>query len=1001
MKSSLFHFFYSPNPAKLFVFILVSLLPVALHAQNPVTGPFQATNWTMEDGLPQSSVNDILQGADGYLWLATFGGLVRFDGASFTTYNRFNTRGMTSDRILNLAQDSKGNLWLTTENGFLRFRNGECTPFFIKQDSQVYSPLQVAEDSRGVLWLSVASVPYRFKDTSFVPVTPNLHPPGHFQTGSAILGHEKFLFRTSGDTLFQLADLTGRLQHNIQAVSEFPKHSNTYFFATSGDGVGRYQNGQLTLFTEKDGLPSVFVKRMFVDRHDQLWVVCYNGIARWDGTRFQPLPVLPFRTSNQYTSILQDNEGNYWIGSPAHGLHKLKPVLITTIGTHDGLQNKKMLSMVQLSNGKVLFATNCGGIYEWDGKTAKPSEVNRFLPNLCVWSIFQDSKGRIWFGSRSLYMTTKLGVKGQVFEISEDGASNETFAISEDRNGMIWIGTLKGVYRYDGKEFRQFTTRDGLAYNDTRVFYEDENGTLWIGSVSGLTKFQNGKFESFKLKKKGQSHISEAEPYIRAIFKDQGGALWLGTYGDGLIRMKNERITFLTSRDGLFDNIISHLVPDSAGRVWMGSNRGISWVSLKELNDFCDGKRKSVTAVSYGSQDGMESAETNGGFQPSTVTLEDGRLMFPTVSGVAVVRPDEVRLLTKPPAVVIEKVVSGGSERSVAGSVILSPDTTTIEIRYTALSFTDPAKVRFKYRMEGVHDNWYEPSSGRSVVFQNLSPGSYTFTVLAANHQGLWNEKGVSLAIQVLPHFWQTWWFRTLLIILFLIIGPVIYFYRVSRLKKEQKIHERFAQQLIESQESERRRIAADLHDGLGQQILIIKNRADLALQAGHLPDHVAEQLQEIRESAMSSIQDVRQISHALRPVHLEQFGLTESLNVLCDQLQSSSSIEWSYHFDQIDGLIPKDREINFYRIIQEAINNILKHSQATEASVMVRHLQNNLQTVIWDDGAGFDLSEKRQFAGMGLSGMTERAKTFPDSTIDIQSSPGNGTVIKFNLPLK
>jgi len=1000
LKSSFFHFFNSPNLAKIFVFVLFNLLPIAIQAQNPETGPFQSTNWTMEDGLPQSSVNDILQGADGYLWLATFGGLVRFDGASFTTYNRFNTRGMTSDRILNLAQDSKGNLWLTTENGFLRFRNGECTPFFIIQDSQVYSPLQVAEDSRGVLWLSVASVPYRFKDTSFVPVTPILHPPGQFQAGSAILGHEKFLFRTSGDTLFQIADLTGRLKHNIQAVSEFPKNSGSYFFATSGDGVGRYQDGELTLFTEKDGLPSVFVKRMILDRHDQLWVVCYNGIARWDGTRFQPLPVLPFGTSTQYTSILEDHEGNYWIGTPAHGLFKLKPVLITTIGTKEGLQNKKMLSMVRLSNGKVLFATNCGGIYEWDGKVAKPSAVNRFLPNLCVWSVFQDSKGRIWFGSRSLYMTTNLGVKGQVFEISDDGTSNETFAISEDRNGIIWIGTLNGVYRFDGKEFRRFTTRDGLAYNDTRVLYEEENGPLWIGSVSGLTVYRNGKFESVQLKKRGQSQISEAEPYIRAIFKDSGGALWLGTYGDGLIRMKNDQITFLTSLDGLFDNIISHLIPDAAGRVWMGSNRGISWVSLKELNDFCDGKRTSVNAVAYGTRDGMESAETNGGFQPSTVTLPDGQLMIPTVSGVAVVRPDEVKLQTQPPAVVIEKVIAGGRELSLAEPVVLQPDSSSIEIRFTALSFTDPAKVRFKYQMEGVHDDWYEPVSGRSAVFQNLTPGSYTFNVLAANHQGVWNESGVSLAILVLPHFWQTLWFRALLAIAFLTIGPAIYFYRVSRLEKERNIHERFAQQLIDSQESERRRIAADLHDGLGQQILIIKNRADLALQASHLPGPVAEQLQEIRESAMSSIQDVRQISHALRPVHLEQFGLTESLNVLCEQLQNSSSIEWSYHFDQIDGLLPKEKEINFYRIIQEGINNILKHSQATEASVMVRHFQNYLQAVIWDDGAGFELNEKRQSGGMGLSGMTERAKTFSGSTLDIQSSTGNGTVIKFILPI-
>jgi len=995
-------FYISLIRQSFFIFLLMTviLLPTA-SGQNPVTGRFKVTNWTMANGLPQSSVNDIVQTPDGYLWLATYSGLVRFDGHAFTTFNRLNTPGLTSDRILQIKPDTKGSLWVSTENGFFRFRNGECDPFFIRQGSQLFSPLMISEDEAGGIWVTANSIPYRFRDTAFVQVVPVRGHPSKSLTGQAILGHEKGIFRTSGDTLFQIADLSDRLSHNIQDVIEFPKGSGVYFFATSGDGAGMLQNGKVTLFTEKNGLPSVFCKRLEADRHGQLWVICYNGIARWTGSGFSPLEELPSDSEIHYSSLFGDTEGNYWVGTPAHGLYKFKPVLFSTIGSLQGLKNQKMLSLVRLYGGKMLFSTNCGGIYEWDGIQAVPSPVNRFLPNLCVWSVFEDSKRRIWFGSRSLYLTSDLTKKGTVIEISESETGNEVFSITEDQSGIIWIGTLQGVFRYDGKILKKFTTSDGLSYNDTRVIFPEPDGTVWFGSVSGLSRLTDGKITPVPLRKKNPAGKTPEEPYIRAIFRDTSGSLWLGTYGDGLFRLKAGQISQVTESDGLYDNIISHFLPDESGRVWMGSNRGISWVNLKDLTGFCDGNLTHVRNVSYGTEDGLASAETNGGFQPSAVTLPDGRLFFPTVSGVATADPAEVRIQQVPPPVVIEKIIAAGRELRITGPLVLSPDSNSVEIRFTALSFTDPEKVRFWYLLEGFQTEWFHAGASRSAVFQNLPPGDYTFRVRAANHQGLMNETGASLQVKILPNFWQTWWFRSLLIFIFVTLGPAVYFFRITRLEREKKMHERFLQQMMQSQETERRRIAADLHDGLGQQILIIKNRADLALQSGPVSETLAEHLTEIRDSSVAAIADVRQISQALRPMHLEQFGLTESLNVLCERLQTASPIEWSYYFDQIDGLISKENEINFYRIIQEGITNILKHSKAGQASVMVRVLDGQIQTMLWDDGVGFNPEEKTQSVGMGLSGMAERAKTLTPVALTLISSPGNGTIIKFNIPVQ
>ena len=956
----------------------------------------------MKDGLPQSSVNDIIQTKDSYIWLATYGGLVRFDGESFTTFDRSNTKGMRSDRILSLFEDSHGAIWLCTEDGFLRFKNGECSSFLILQESQIYAPLKVTEDSSGVLWITVNSKIYRFNDSTFVQVpiiqnTDSSHTEFHHLAGN-YLGHGKEIFSTSGDSVFQVVKFDQVLKNNIQDVVEFPKGSGIFFFATSGSGIGRYDHGKTTFFTEKDGLSSVFVRKLYIDKENNLWGNYFNGLSKWDGTRFVPFTPIKIKTELEYTDILEDNEGNYWIGTPSRGLFKVRPAAIFTIGVEQGLKNDKMLSMMKLNDGKILFATNCGGIYEWKNNRATYSSVNSFLPNLCVWSVFQDSKNRIWFGSRTLYMTTDLNKRGKNYDLQDGKIGNEVFAITEDRKGNIWIGSLNGVFIFDGQNFKKFTTADGLSYNDTRTLYEDKNGVMWIGTSAGLNTFQNGKIKQIKLRETEKDSL-RSEPYIRAIHEEPEGTMWLGSYGDGLIRIKNVKITFISVKDGLFDNIVSHIVEDESGNYWMGSNRGISRVSKYELNDFCDGKRNSVHAFSYGIADGMQSAETNGGFQPNMIYDQTGVIYFPTVNGVVNVATRNVQENTVPPPVLIEKLLVDGTTLPNNDMISLPHDSASLEIRFTALSFSEPNKVRFKYKLSGLNDTWFDAGNRRSAFYSKIPPGDYIFHVIACNEDGLWNVKGASLKIYISPPFWKTRWFLSIVILFFLIFGPYLFYYRITKLKKEKSKQEEFAQRLIDSQERERRRIAAELHDGLGQQILVIKNRAEMALLQVTNPDKITEQLNEIIGSAMSSISDVRAISHDLRPVHLEQFGLTETILNLCDQLKSTTEIEWNYYVDDIDGTVPKAKEINFYRIIQEATNNILNHSQANKGSIIVRRNDKNVIVLLWDDGIGFDVNRKKKSGGLGLSGIDERVKTL-NGIFEIQSGSENGTQLKITIPI-
>lgn len=965
---------------------------------------YRLTQYGMEEGLPQSTVNDIIQTRDGYVWLATFGGLVRFDGFSFTTFDRSNTKGMRSDRILHLFEDSKGAIWLATEGGFLKFENGECTFYLIEENSFVYSPSVVKEDSNGTIWLLAVGKVYKVKGDSVVMMDivkdSDLAQEAIQSSDGVWLAHENEILRTYGDKVVQVADLSSELNHAIEDFVELPENSGEYFIGTSGDGVFHYKDGNLKLYTDSDGLRSRFTWNFYVDSKENLWVTSYSGISFWNGSGFTPLVLTEVSDRIQLSRVFEDNEGNYWIGSQGDGLFKLRPAQISTIGLKEGLKNDIMLSLTTLKDGTYVFATNCGGIYNYDpaSHTVTQPAISALLPNQCIWSVFQDSKDRIWFGSRILYRSNSLSEPGVTIDKSHGFDGVEIFTISEDSKGNIWIGALNGLYKYDGESYYRYSTENGLSYNDTRAVYEDRNGVIWVGTSSGLNKIVNGTAERISLEVNGAGDDALNEPYVRAIHQDEEGLMWVGTYGNGLFRIKDDKVTPIKKVHGLYDNIISHIQEDRQGNFWMGSNRGIFRVQKSELNEFADKKIPEISSFVYGVKDGMQSAETNGGFEPNVIYSEDGKLYFPTVSGVAIVSTENLEEYREPPTVYIESVKNGELDLTNRDVINLDYNNAILQIQYTALSFRDPDKVIFRYQLEGLNENWFDVGNNRSALFTKIPPGKYTFNVTANSNNGPWNSQVASIGIFVAPPFWQTPWFYAFLFILFVSIGPSFYFLRVNQLRRENERQKRFTERLIDSQEQERRRIASELHDGLGQQILVIKNRAELAQQQAGDPEETLKQLKEIMESAVLSIGDVRNISHDLRPVHLEKFGLSDAVENLCDQLKRTSKIEWSYHIDDFDGIISKNKEIHFYRVIQEATNNILKHSLAKEASVMVMKSDSEIKATIWDDGKGFDKSEENVDKGLGFSGMHERIETL-GGTINIESKPGEGTGIKIIIP--
>jgi signal transduction histidine kinase len=619
--------------------------------------------------------------------------------------------------------------------------------------------------------------------------------------------------------------------------------------------------------------------------------------------------------------------------------------------------------------------------------------------NPCVWSVFEDSRNRLWFGTwgGGLFQS-RIETDGMISPPQQFSkiASRNVLASYEDREGNLWFGTTDdGLFCVDKDSVRRFSTANGLSNNDVRAILENSNAELWVGTMNGLNKLAGGTIKIFSLSDGLKSNA------IRSLYEDKESVLWVGTYGGGLSRIENGQIVSITTEEGLFDNLVSHIIEDDDGYFWMGCNRGISRVSKQELNEFAQGKRKAVNSVSFGKDYGLVNVETNGGFQPNALKARDGKIYFPTVEGIACLNPKDVRLNTTMIPVQIDYVEVDQQRVEYSSQMTIGPDQNNLVIGYTAPSFIESEKVRFKYMLSGYDQTWIDAKTRREAYYTKLPEGTYTFTVIAANSDGIWNETGASFSLVVIPPFWMTWWFRGIGILVFLSFGPILYVRRVRKLQHEKHVQEQFSRNLLANVEQERKRIATELHDSIGQNLLVIKNRSSFGLRL--LPDEqkVKEQLDGISQGASDSLKELRHIAYNLRPFELDRLGLTSALLGMIDKIRESSTINIETQIADIKGVFPKESEINVFRIVQESLNNIIKHSEATLATVKIEKETKSISIHIGDNGKGFDiqkLSSVHKKHGLGISGIEERVRML-GGEMKLNSEPSIGTTIEVTIP--
>jgi signal transduction histidine kinase len=430
----------------------------------------------------------------------------------------------------------------------------------------------------------------------------------------------------------------------------------------------------------------------------------------------------------------------------------------------------------------------------------------------------------------------------------------------------------------------------------------------------------------------------------------------------------------------------------------MSCNRGIYRVRKQELNDFADGKIKAITSIGYGKSDGMLNVECNGGRWPAGIRARDGKLWFPTMGGVAIIDPAAVTTNTQPPPVVIESVLVDRLPTAFDKDVRITPGQENFEIQYTALSFINSENLRFKYKLEGLDHDWVEAGTRRTAYFSHVPPGEYTFQVIAANSDGVWNEEGKSIKIVVLPPFYKTWWFMVVAALMMALVAYVMIKRYLRKIERERLAQQTFARQLIASQEQERKRIAAELHDSLGQRLVVIKNLALMFLSAKNGDVGNLQQIEELSTETSQAIGEVKAISYNLRPYQLDRIGLTKAVEAIVRTVQSASAIDFRAEIDDIDDYFPKDSEINFYRIVQECVNNVVKHSGASAAFVNIKRTGAILVLEVSDNGKGFTPHQlESKNGGFGLVGIAERAELL-GGKVEIKSAPEQGAMIKIRL---
>ena len=868
----------------------------------------------------------------------------RLSGGQFTQYAARD--GLSSDFIMCLFEDHAGTLWIGTDGGGVNaFSQGRFTPYTTAHGLPSNLVRAIVDDGNGGLLVGTSRGIARIADgrvsayegradVADADISTLARPPDGSLWVAPMSGS---LYRLDSHGVTEFGPDQGLTNDRVESL--FADEEGRMWVGTSQNGLFRYSAGRFERYAAADGFPGARVPVIARGVDNDLWIGTDGGLVRFKKPRVTVYTERDGLAGDFVGSIFQDVEGSVW-AETGHGLTRFVNGAFKVLTTSDGLPG-----------GRIRLA----------------SSADRFP------LVYTESGLARWTHDRFVQANDLAGLPW-----------DRVTAVLEDRSGTLWLGIHDGgLIRVRDGHATHLTTKDGLADDSVEALFEDRRGSLWVGTLrNGVTRISDGQMTSWS------TRDGLAANHVKVFYEDAAGTLWIGTHGGGLSRFKDGRFATISARQGLYNDQIFQILEDDDANLWMNCNTGIWRTSLKQLNEVADGSRTAVESFAYGTADGMLSSEGVGA-NLAGWKMRDGSLWFPTTKGIVVIDPR--RRDTEPPRVLIEGITIDREPVAIGGPVRLTPGQENLEIQYTGLSWSRPQAIKFRFRLIGLDRDWVDAGARRTAYYSHLPPGSYTFNVTADNGEGVWNATGKTLAIVVLPRFYQTWWFRAAVASSLVALVWLSWRYRIAQMRRAQAAQQAFSRQLIESQERERQRIAAELHDSLGQNLLVVKNRALLGALSQQ-DEEARKQFNEIGATVAQTLEEVRTISYNLRPHHLDQLGLTTTIRAMIEKIAESSAIAMSSELDDIDGVFPPADEITIYRIIQESLNNVVKHSRAGEAHVAVHCHEHHVEITIRDNGQGFAASASNAGAadrgGFGLKGLAERVHML-GGTHTIESAPG------------
>ena len=938
--------------------LLVAIPGQALEPTTPLAS-YGRQAWGMENGLPQNTVQALAQTNDGFVWLGTDVGLVRFDGNGFQVFDKNTSPALPGNDVRCVLAAADGSLWIGTSDGLARWKDGAVQVFTTRDGLPGNNVKSLSLDSDGSIWVETFEGGATYKDGRLSASDAECYWCPPFTVGRVGLPNEEW----AGATATTLV-------------------------------IGHHGKKETQLKIGRE-LPGSKIQKLVADREGALWIGTNRGLARWAAGKLQVLLVTDPLAKASVLALMEDREGNIWVGTEADGLHILRDQRFRTIGVREGLTSDATTTVVEGAGGKLWVGTSGGGLNALPrsgGATGGPSaySVRDVLLSDVILSLAAAPNENLWVGTPD-GLNRIHGSAVDAFT-SADGLPDDFIrSLLVDGDGSLWIGTRRGLTHWTSPgagafglqatgKMETFTRANGLGSDLVGAMARDAKGDLWVATFAGLSRLHGNRIENYTTANGLSSNV------VTALLARPDGTLLIGTQDRGWNLWDGKSFSAALD-DGLRQTSIHAILDDGGGHLWFATANGIARCDWNSVS----GKPDCSHWIEFGSADGLRSRETATNSHPSAGRTRDGHLWFATPKGLVEVDPSHFPMNSIPPGVALERFAIDDVPQSLRGtdpSMQIPAGHVHFEFDYAGLSFVAPQKVRYRYKLEPFDPGWTEAGARRTAYYTNIPAGHYTFRVQACNNDGVWNDQGAAINFELRPHFYQTLWFYALLILA--VVGIVVLVQRL-RLKR--------AEREFNAVLGERNRIAREIHDTLAQGYVGISVQLEVLAELLRMSkvDAAQKHLDLTRGYVRQGLADARQSIWALRSQDSGEITLPVKLRRMVEA-EGSHGLEATFSIFGAYRPLPPGTEQEIQRVAQEAIHNVKKHAGAKRLSVQLEYGPAEIALEVRDDGQGFQTYQAPASGHYGLTGMRERA-TAIGGTLEVTSEPGSGTAVRLHAP--